>query len=252
MHFGRASIYTTYYLRNVYRNDRLVNMKCRLCDWLCGPELSSGKFWSVSDAWEQDQSNEWELWAADSEGVRERNACANEVFATDQALALRMRHEVADKGSIWAMRLVGWQYEYGQGTERDLAKAERYYYQAQLAGSWMATLQLARLLFEHRRNEKWVGILENGVESNFIPANFWLSWYRYKRNPRSNMAIEVRPLIEEAAKVGHPGARLILSRWKTQGKFGIREMKQGFRDFRLLLNDFRADRLRDREHEFSS
>lgn len=228
-------------------------MKCRLCkwlcDWLCGPELSSGEFWNVSKGWEQDHSNEWDLWAADSEGVRERNEHANEVFATDQSLAFEIRKELADNGSVWAMRQIGRQYEFGQGVELDLRQAEHYYYQAQLAGSWMATLQLAKLLFEHRINENWLGILENGVESDFIPANFWLAWYRYKRSPRSTTALEVRPLMEQAEKAGHPGAKMMLARWKGQGKYGLHEMRQGFREFRSVLSDFHAGRLRDYAHE---
>jgi hypothetical protein len=224
-------------------------MKCRLCkwlcDWLCGPDLSSGQLWDESKSWEQDHSNEWDLWAADGEGVRELNERANEVFATDQSLAFRMRKELADNGSVWAMRQTGRHYEFGQGVEPDLAQAEHYYYQAQLAGSWMATLQLTKLLFDHRINEKWMGILENGVESDFIPANFWLAWYRYKRSPRRQTALEVRPLMEKAAKAGHPGARMILAQWKGRGKFGLHEMRQGFREFRSFWSDFRAGRLRD-------
>jgi TPR repeat protein len=227
-------------------------MKCRfckwLCDWLCGPELSSGQLWDQARGWEQDHSNEWDLWVADEEGVSELNDRANEVFETDQTLAFEMRKELADKGSVWAMRQIGRQYHFGQGVEVDLAQAEHYYYQAERAGSWMATLQLAKLLFDHRINEKWVGILENGVESDFIPASFWLGWYRYRRSPRRRTAQEVRSLIENAAKAGHPGARMILSRWKGQGKFGFHEMRQGFREMRSLLSDFHAGRLREYAH----
>lgn len=230
-------------------SDRLTNMKCRLCkwlcDWACGPQHNSVEFWRESKRWEQDASNEWDLWVVDSEGVRERNKHANEVFATDQSLAFEMYKELADNGSTWAMQQTGWQYEFGQGVKRDLAMAEHYYYQALLAGSWMATLRLAKMLFDHGINEKWVGILENGVESDFIPAKFWLAWYRYKKSPRSKTALEVRPLMEQAAKAGHPGARMILARWKTQGKFGLYEMRQGFQEFRSLLSEFHAGRLKD-------
>jgi len=109
----------------------------------------------------------------------------------------------------------------------------------------MATLDLAKLLFEQRINEKWEGILENGVESDFIPAGFWLAWYRYKRNPGRKTALDLRPLMEQAAKSGHPGARMMLARWKGRGKFGLREVRSGFRDFRSLLSDFHAGKLRD-------
>lgn len=228
-------------------------MKCWLCKWLCdrlcGPELSSGRFWTTSERWEQDHSNEWELWVADSEECRAQNERANEVFVTDQASAFELRKELADNGSVWAMRAIGRQFEFGQGVHVDLAQAEHYYYQALLAGSWMATLDLAQLLFNHRINEKWVGILENGVESDFIPSSFWLAWYRYKRNPRRQTARDVRPLMEKSANVGHPGARMILSRWKSQGKYGLQGIRQGFVEFRSLWQDVRVGRLREHSHE---
>jgi TPR repeat protein len=219
-----------------------------LGDWLC-PELSDGEFWDVSKHWEQDHSNEWNLWMGDSEPVRERNRRANKLSATDPSKAFQIRKELADNGSVWAMCRTGSHYEYGKGIDADLALAEHYYYQAQMAGSWMATLQLSDLLFKHRINERWVGILENGVESDFIPANFWLAWYRYKRRPRRQTAREARPLMEEAAEAGHPGARLILAEWKGQGKYGLHEMRQGFREFSSVLRDFNAGKLRDYKHD---
>ena len=224
-------------------------MKCRLCKWLCDrfcePERGSDEFWWVSKAWEQDHSNEWELWDADGVEVQARNKRVNEVLATDQSLAFDLRKELADNGSVWAMRSIGQHFEFGWGVERNLTQAEHYYYQAQLAGSWMATLDLSKLLFSHRINDRWVGILENGVESDFVPSSFWLAHYRYKRDPRRQTAREVRPLLEKAANAGHPGARMVLARWRAQGKFGLREMRQGFREFCSLLDDFRDGRLRD-------
>lgn len=134
-------------------------MKCKLCkwlcDWLCGPELSSGAFWDMSKTWEQNHSNEWELWSADDEDVRALNERANQLFATDPVQTFLIRKELADNGSAWAMRCTGLHYQTGRGVEPNLAQAEHYIYQAQLAGSWMATLDLAKLLFDHRINEKW-------------------------------------------------------------------------------------------------
>jgi TPR repeat protein len=186
---------------------------------------------------------------ADSEAVRGRNRRANELSATDPSKAFEIHRQLADNGSVWAMRRTGSHYEYGMGVESDLAQAEHYYYQAQLGGSWMATLQLSDLLFKHRINERWMGILENGVASDFIPASFWLAWYRFKRSPRRQTAREVRPLMERAAEAGHPRARLILADWKGQGKYGLHEMRQGFREFSSVLRDSKAGRLRDYTHE---
>lgn len=213
-------------------------------DWVCGPESNHSKVWEASTRWEQDHSNEWDLWIADNEEVRALNEEANRLTTTDPKRAFEIRERLAEDGSVWATRQLGRHYHHGLGVSQNLERAEYFYYRAQLAGSWMATLQLSQLLFQHDINEKWQAILQNGVESEFIPAHFWLAWYRYKTNPRRATARSVRPLMEIAGNAGHPGARLTLARWKGQGKFGLGKIREGFREIRSLSTDLRSDKLR--------
>lgn len=206
---------------------------------------SNRAFWQTSTLWEQSMSNDWDLWMADDEDVREQNMRAFDLQATDSAAAFDMYRELAGRGSVWAMQQAGRHLEFGWGTERDLAAAENFYDQALMAGSWTATLRLARLLCNHRINETWVAILQDGVDSGFLPSSFWLGWLQYERSPRKRTARAVRPLIEQAAAGGHPGARLVLARWKMRGRFGWREMRQGAQEFRTLLGQHMDGTLRN-------
>ncbi len=224
-------------------------MRCRLCNWLCdrfcGPAYESSDFWEISRRWESNHSNDWELWDSDSEEAHNGNNLARAVYAHDKAMAFATYKSLADNGSVWAMRQAGKVLEHGLGVERNLELAEKYYYKALLAGSWMATLDLAALLFENKVNDKWRGILENGVESDFVPACFWLGYYLSKGAGRKRMITEVKPLMERAAVSGHPGARKMLARWKLLGRFGLGEIANGFREFGALIEDFAKDRLLD-------
>jgi hypothetical protein len=222
----------------------LTDMKCRfckwLCDWACGPEHGRAKFWSESRRWEMHESNTWDLWIADDEAVRAELDYASSIFDAQPSRAFQIRKNRAETGSAWAMYQAGWQLEYGHGVDQDITAAEHYYRQAINAGSWLSTLSLARLIFEHDISEEWASILEEGVESDFIPANFWLALFRYKRNRRRKTVFEVRPLMEKAASHGHPGARLTLAKWKMTKKFGFGEVWQGFRELQGVMRDFRA------------
>ena len=222
-------------------------MKCRLCKFLCDrfcpPDARPGKLWRLSSKWEQYHSNEWDLWDAQPTELREGVERALSLTETDAAKSFAIMRRLADLGSPFAARRTGWSYEHGWGTAVNLGLAELYYYKAQMGGSWMATLSLADLLYKHRINGKWEPILEDGVRSDFIPASFWLGWYRYDRNPKRSVAREVAPLIKYAAKAGHPGARVTLMRWKCTGVFGLRAVADGWRDFRSIYRDSMAGRL---------
>gem|GEM_PF-1250716 len=228
-------------------HDRLPAMACwlckKLCDWLCADTHINDDFWQISARWEQNHSNDGELWIGDSEDIRKENSLALELLPQDGKRALEISKALADRGSAWAMQQVGRQFELGHGVEQDFALAEQYYYRAQMAGSWTAALALAKLLFHQNINENWAAILENGVKSGFLPANFWLAHFRFKRNPQRRTARVLRPMLEEAAQAGHPGARRTLSSWQGRGRFGLKEVVRGYRANFALLRALRSGEL---------
>jgi TPR repeat protein len=196
--------------------------------------------WDLSSQWERDASTEWELWSADSDLNHERIDQALALDEDQPEAAFRLLCEAADAGSAWAMEQVGDRLETGRGTAVDVDRALDYYNRAIGAGSWTATLEVARLLVEQERFDEAEAMLEQGLAGGFVPAFFWLAWYRYKRSPTPATGREVRPLLIHAADQGHPGAKLILARWMARGRFGVREIPAGWKQLLWLSREMSA------------
>ncbi|NML04721.1 sel1 repeat family protein [Sphingomonas sp. G-3-2-10] len=180
------------------------------------------------------------MWSADSDINRERIARARALEETQPEAAFRLLCEAADAGSAWAMEQVGDRLETGRGTAVDVDRALDYYNRAIGAGSWTATLEVARLLVGLERFDEAEAMLEQGLAGGFVPSSFWLAWYRYKRSPTLATGRDVRPLLSHAADQGHPGAKLILARWMARGRFGVREIPAGCRRLLWLSREIQA------------
>jgi TPR repeat protein len=227
-----------------------ATVSCKLCAWLCNwlcpdAELERASFWQKTDEWERAQSNDWELWSAETDEQRALNARAAELNKSDAEAAFRLRTEAADAGSTWAMQMVGWHYDTGTLVPADFDKAQEYYHRAVCAGSWTATIRHARLLAEHGHDDHWRAILQDGVEQDFVPAFYWLAWLRYKQSKSRKTREEIKPLLEYAAEKGHPAAEVLLGRMLLSGKFGLREIPRGFE----MLRAFVSRSVREQEHD---
>lgn len=209
-------------------------------DWLWGPEIGVRDIWHWSTLWERDHSNDWELWKADGEAIQRRNSEAGELVSTDAALALAIYQQLADEGSVWAMRHVGDAYYAGWLGKRDFNAAEMHYRKALALGSESAILNLAKCLRAAGNQDEWEEVLENGVERGFLPANFWLAFFRFRQKPSRETSRDVRPVMLKAADAGHPAARMILATWKARGRFGLAEVRNGFREFSEVLEEVRS------------
>ena len=192
------------------------------------------EFWRHSDAWERAHSNDHEMWSKESDQAQEILNAAAAMSEMDPA-TLQLYLKAADAGSVVASERVGWQYWTGTGTPPDPAKAQEYYRRAIEGGSWTATIHYARLLDELGYHDTCDKVLEGGVGVGFVPSFLWLAWLRYKRSKARATCSEVRPLLESAARAGHPGAMRKLSQWMVLGKFGPLEVFRGLLlSFRLL------------------
>jgi TPR repeat protein len=196
-------------------------MACKLCNRF------RDRLWQRSDAWERAHSNDSELWAEESDENRKLINLALVLERTDAAAAFRLHLEAAEARSVWSTQKIGWHYQTGTGVAADSVMALEYYHRAICAGSWMATLHYARLLAEVGRYDDCVSTLEQGVASDFVPAYFWLAWFRYERSKSRKVCEEVRSLLEYAASHGHPAANFKLARWMLFGKFGPRKIFAG-------------------------
>ena len=208
-------------------------MACRICAWFCRrlcAWLDCDAVWRESEQWERDNSNEWELWCAETDANRHLIEQAYAVWATDVETAVRLCRQAAEAGSIWAMQVVAAYHARGTGVAADLDQAKAYYRRALGAGSWMATIEYARLLARHGEYAECDKVLEDGVRANFVPAYFWLAWYRRKRSKNRATRREVRPLLEAAARMGHPAAQRMLKGMMMVGDFGLRDIPRGWSD----------------------
>jgi len=216
-------------------------LACRLCTWLSaglcsGSGMDCASFWRQSERWERAHSNEWKLWSEETDENRELIARAIALRESDPKETFRLDLEAANAGSIRGMTLVAWHYDTGTTVKSDFWQAQEYYYRALSAGSWMATIRYAKLLAKHGYYDYCERVLEDGVRADFIPAYFWLAWFRVKQSNTRGTCRQVRHLLEYAAEHGHPGAKLILSRWLLSGRFGLRHIPSGWRAFREFVS----------------
>ncbi len=127
------------------------------------------------------------------------------------------------------MEVAGSYYETGTVVAADFGQAADHYYRAICAGSWTATIRYARLLAAHDFVDEFEKVLQDGVELDFVPAYYWLAQLRYERAPTRATCRAIRPLLDYAAKRGHPGAKHMLGRLMTLGKFGILAIPRGLK-----------------------
>lgn len=197
----------------------LRKIVCETC------EAHQEQLWQRTRAWEGEHTNGGTV--AAHEPDYERLLEILELHKSDPATALREWHDLAKQGSIWSMYYIGWAYEHGSGTGRDLTRAEEWYDRA--SGYQYALLCCARLAAARRDYAACEAILKIGVEQDWAPAEFRLGWYKLEQSRSRRTAREVRPLLERAAAHGHPMAQLLLAQLMAWGRFGLSDIPRGFR-----------------------
>src|SRR3569623_2135435 len=130
------------------------------------------------------------------------------------------------------MQSVGVRYHIGAGVTADFERAEKYYRRAISEGSQMATILYVRLLAKHGYRERCEQVVEDAVQTGCIPAFYWLAWFRLELSKSRKTAREIAPLVEYAAKEGHPGAEVMLGRLLLSGTLGLPGNPRGLRIFR--------------------
>ncbi|CAN5459478.1 hypothetical protein BH10PSE14_BH10PSE14_38940 [soil metagenome] len=180
-----------------------------------------------ADAWERAASNDDWLWSEESLENWELIQRAGQIDH-DEAAAFDLHLQGAKAGSVWCQKMVGWRYWTGTGVAADKNLALQYYHSAICGGSWMATLHYARLLYGVGRYDDCERFLNDGISCGFVPSYYWLAWFRHERHGTRAVREEVRPLVEHAAKEGHPAARDLLAHWMRSGKLRLRDIPRGW------------------------
>lgn len=183
--------------------------------------------WAETDAWESAASNDNALWSEENVENLELIQRAAQIDYGESA-AFDLHLEGANAGSVWCQQMVGWHYWTGIGVAADQNLALKYYHSAICGGSWIATLRYARVLYEVGQYDDCERFLNDGVSCGFVPSYYWLAWFRHKRHGTRAVREEVRPLIEHAAKEGHPAAKDLLAHWMRFGKLRLRDIPRGW------------------------
>ncbi len=183
-------------------------------------------FRAERDAWERSAANESQLWSEESDENWELIQRAAQMYYSEAA-AFELHLEAAKAGSVWCQQMVGWHYWTGNGVAADKYLALQYYHAAICGGSWIATLHYARLLYDIGRHDDCERVLNDGVDCGFVPSFYWLAWFRHERHGTRAVREEVRPLVEHAAKAGHPGAKDLLTHWMATGRLRLRDIPRG-------------------------
>ena len=183
--------------------------------------------WAETYAWENAAADEYDVWSKESDQNRDLIDRAA-LIAYGESAAFDLHLEGAEAGSVWCQKVVGWHYWTGNGVAADKHLAMQYYYSAICGGSWASTLCYARLLYEVGRFEDCERVLTDGVSCGFVPSYYWLAWLRHERHSTRAVRKEVRPLVEHAAREGHPAAKELLIRWMVSGKLRLRDIPRGW------------------------
>ena len=183
--------------------------------------------WDESRSWEEASCNNHELWDCNYDS--EKLARARELWQCDRQSALDLLSDLSARGLAPISHFIGEVYEYGWGIEKNWNQARDFYVSAVSQGSWMATLDYARLLNKGGFVLESEQVLNDGIEENWVPSYFWLTWYRHGRSANRQTYRDIKSYLIHAAEAGHPMAQALRVRFTLFGKFGLREIPHGFK-----------------------
>lgn len=179
-----------------------------------------------SSAWDRKHANTAELGERESDSGRLWQAY--ELYGGGYfSAAFQIWSELADQGSVWSMLEIGRCYENGCGAKRDLAQAENWYQRAFAGGSQFAMLKCAEAVASRKDYTSCEAVLQVGIEQDWTPAIFWLAWYRHAQSESRETYRDILPMLTEAAKRGHPAARMYLAYFMVRGRFGLLRVPLG-------------------------
>lgn len=143
--------------------------------------------------------------------------------------AFVLYREMAEAGSPTAACMVAWCLQWGEGTDADPIAAMDWYFKAIEGGSWLGTIEYAKLLDRLGYYDTADEVLADGISAGLATAYYTQAKLKYERSPSRASARSVRPLLDRAIALGHPYAEYFLMRLQFSGKFGAGEVRTGIR-----------------------
>ncbi len=182
--------------------------------------------WQKVNDWDQAEANRDELEARETD--IQRGWKAIKLYEKDYGSdALKIWRGLAEMGSVWSMIEVARCYEYGRGVTCDPAEAEDWYKRAFAGGSQEAMLKCAKAAARRGDFTACEAILTVGVNQGWVPAMFWMAWYRHKQPENRKLNRSTQRLLENAARRGHPAALFFLANFMVRGEFGALRVPLG-------------------------
>lgn len=129
--------------------------------------------------------------------------------------------DLAETGSIRSMVELGLAYEYGLGVVLDHDQSEAWYQRASANGSTYAMVKCAQFELARRNFPNAYEQLRPGVQQQCPSAQFWQAYIEVKENECRQTYRKIRPLLQSAARKGHPYGKAWLANLMVRGKFGL-------------------------------
>jgi hypothetical protein len=161
----------------------------------------------------------------------------HDLLKTDPVEAFRQYLELAERGSVWSMAIVGQLFQNGEGTARDLVQAEKWYLRAYRAGSDYGLIWLGHFYQESKQYEKAQDVFRTGVERGFVPAMFRLAASYWQSPDWPQRREGALTLLERGSAVGDLSARRFLASAMSRGSFGLRRIPAGIRLLSKVAHD---------------
>jgi TPR repeat protein len=168
----------------------------------------------------------------------------------EEAFSAYVRLADTSYGRAIYLRL-GWMYEFGMGTEKDVRKAEYWYQKAAKSGIPAGYYALAGMCFRAGLSNQVKIYMEHAAEEGYAPALFHLGqMYRFGKGVAVDEA-RAYEFYEKAAARGHVFARRAIAQRMIRGYFGLWRVPIGlltvikimWDGYRLHVNNPTDDRL---------
>ena len=189
--------------------------------------------------WEYEQAENDPEW--DDEARAEALTAAFARRESDPSGAFAACLELAEAGSRTAMVEVGEGFEIGRRTTRDIEKAEMWLRRAYELGSQRAVLSYGGLLTRHADLAGAERVFRPAAAEGWAPAVYRLASILLRRDGDPVSIEEGRALLEQAAALGHPGAKVHLGREMILGRYGLARVPHGFRLLMAYINEVMAE-----------
>lgn len=158
---------------------------------------------------------------------KERDAVWELIKSGKYDQAFRECLTCAKRGSADAGVLLGWMYQTGTGTEKNLDEAKKWYESAKSDNPGQAEFYLGTIYRAQHDNVRGLEAFNNAARAGYAPAMYHLGrLYLFGDGVPRDEAVAFR-YFEEAAKRGHLFARRNIAQHMMSGRAGILRIPYG-------------------------